>query len=304
MKPYQPSLAAPVKGLLILLLAVILGGAVLGALISLLSNLLYLIILFPIGMGWLGGKLVAAAVRAGKIRNPGVAIGAGILIALVMAAAMWVTGYLQFRNAQAAITRNTNPQAGQAEINQEIDAVLVNATGQSGFIGYVLIEDQKGAPVLQLPGSDRALLTLSPVLSWISWLVEVLLIAWLAVVIGRRPAYQPFCEFCNRWHGAEQLLGTLGAKRSKEVTSLIESAQFLKLGEELQTNPSLPNVGVFLAQCGPDCTEGDAFLAVRSQVRSSSGKANAKDLVTGMIAPAQTQEILRGIENRKALYGL
>ena len=60
MKPYQPSLAAPPTGLLILLLAVLLGGAAIGALAALLSNLVYVIILFPIGMGWLGGKLVAA----------------------------------------------------------------------------------------------------------------------------------------------------------------------------------------------------------------------------------------------------
>ena len=67
---------------------------------------------------------------------------------------------------------------------------------------------------------------------------------------------------------------------------------------------SLPNVGVFMARCGEDCAEGDAFLAVRSQVRGSSGKPMATDLITGMIPPAQTQEVLQGIENRKALYGL
>ncbi len=287
MKPYQPSLAAPVKGLLILLLAVLLGGAVFGVLVSLLSNLIYVIILFPIGMGWLGGKLVAAAVRAGKIRNPGVAIGAGILIAVVMYGAMWAGDYYQFRNAQATDPSNASTQAGRL-----------------GSTGFILAEDQSGAAVLELPALGTKVLNLGPVLSWAAWLVEVLLIAWLAVGIGRKPAYQPFCEACNRWHGAEQLLGTLGSKRSKEVTGFIESAQFLKLGEELQTNPSLPNVGVFLAQCGPGCAEGDAFLAVRSQVRGSGGKAIATDLLTGMISPAQTQEILRGIENRKALYGL
>lgn len=287
MKPYQPSLAAPVKGLLILLLAVLLGGAVFGVLVSLLSNLIYVIILFPIGMGWLGGKLVAAAVRAGKIRNPGVAIGGSILIAVVMYGAMWAGEYIQFRNAQAVVTTNAASQAGQG-----------------GFIDFVSAEDQNGAAVLQLPALGIKVLNLGPVFTWAAWLVEMLLIAWLALVIGRRPATQPFCEACNRWHGAEQLLGTLGAKRAKEVTGLIESAQFLKLGEELQTNPSLPNVGVFLAQCGPGCAEGEAFLAVRSQVRGSGGRATATDLVTGMIPPAQTQEILRGIENRKALYGL
>ena len=304
MKPYQPSLAAPVKGLLILLLAVILGGAAIGALVSLLSNLFYLIILFPIGMGWLGGNLVAAMVRAGKIRNPGVAIGAGILIAVVMYAAMWTTEFIQFRNAQAAVILNAKPQAGQAEIDRQIDQDLTSSTGQGGFIGFALFKDQNGVVVGQLPGSDTALFNLGPIFSWVYWLVEVLLMAWFGMSVGRKPAYQPFCESCNRWHGKEQLLGTLGSKRSKEVIDLIENGRFLKLGEELQTNPSLPNVGVFMAQCDPDCTDGDAFLAVRSQVRRSGGNATAKDLVTGMITPAQTQEVLRGIENRKALYGI
>ena len=163
MKPYQPSLAAPVKGLLILLLAVLLGGAVFGVLVSLLSNLIYVIILFPIGMGWLGGKLVAAAVRAGKIRNPGVAIGGSILIAVVMYGAMWAGEYIQFRNAQAVVTTNAASQAGQG-----------------GFIDFVSAEDQNGAAVLQLPALGIKALNLGPVLTWAAWLVEMLLIAWLA----------------------------------------------------------------------------------------------------------------------------
>ena len=304
MKPYQPSLTAPITGLLILLLAVLLGGAAIGVLAALISNLIYLIILFPIGMGWLGGKFVAGAVRAGKIRNPGVAIGAGILIALVMYGAMWATEYFQYRNAQAAVILETQPQADQSAIDRQIDVDLINATGQAGFVGFVLQQDQQGVAIIQLPGFVTALNILGPFLSWVYWLVEVLLIAWVSVTMGRKPAYQPFCETCNRWHGEEKLLGTLGSKRSKEVVDLIENAQFLKLGEELQTNPSLPNVAVFLAQCGADCTDGDAFLAVRTQVRRSRGNTTATDLVTGMISPAQTQDVLQGIENRKALYGL
>lgn len=304
MKPYQPSLAVPPTGLLILLLAVLLGGAAIGALAALLSNLVYVIILFPIGMGWLGGKLVAGAVRMGKIRNPGVAIGAGILIALVIYAAMWATEFIKFKNAQTAIVLNTNPQAGQIEVDRQIDLILTSTTGQAGFVGFVLFEDQNGVAVIQIPGLGVALFNLGATFTWVYWLIALLLIAWLAVEIGREPAYQPFCETCNRWHGQEQLLGTVGAKRSKEVIDLIEGAQFLKLGEELQTNPSLPNVGVFLAQCGADCVDGDAFLAVRSQVRSSRGNATATDLVTGLITPAQTADVLQGIENRKALYGI
>ena len=56
MKPYQPSLTVPAGGLVLLILAALLGGVVIGALVSILStNLMYVIVLFPIGMGLLGG---------------------------------------------------------------------------------------------------------------------------------------------------------------------------------------------------------------------------------------------------------
>jgi hypothetical protein len=77
---------------------------------------------------------------------------------------------------------------------------------------------------------------------------------------------------------------------------------YIKLGEELQSNPALPNIGVFMAS-GNDCPNGDALLVVRSQVRDSRGNPTAKDLARGMISATQAQELQRGIQNRRALYG-
>jgi hypothetical protein len=301
MKPYQPSLAAPARGVFILLAAVLLGGTVLGVLVSLLSTQVYLILVFPLVMGLLGGAMVAAVVRAGKIRNPGVAIAAAVMIGIIIYAAMWATDYIQFRNNRIAEFIVTNPGADPSQADAMIDTVLKERTGQTGFLGYLLYEGAEGVSVGRI-GSQK-FLNLGPVVSWIDWVVELIILLWAAVRTGSKPAYEPFCETCGRWYDKPQLLGTLGASRSKEVLNLVENEQYVKLGEELQSNPALPNIGVFMATSGKDCTNGDVLLVVRSQNRDSRGNPTAKDLARGMILAVQSQELQRGIQNRRALYG-
>lgn len=304
MKPYQPSRRIPFVGLLMVILAALVGGALLGAAFFGLSTLFYLIFLFALVMGWLGGRLIAAAVHIGKVRNPAFAAVGGVLIALVMAAAWWGASYLQFKTNQVAVIRTSTPQLSTAEIDQKVDEVLTLATGQGGWMGFTLLRAQQGVRIWQLPGQPANRLPLGATLSAVLWLVQWLLMAAIAAVVARRPALQPFCEACGRWHGAAHLLGTLGAKRTQEALDLVKAEQFQKLGEELQINPSLPNVAVFLAQCGADCAEGDAFMVLRSQKRGSGAKPIQQDLLSGLISPLQTQDLLQGIENRKALYGL
>jgi hypothetical protein len=274
MKPYQPSLAAPAGGLVLLFLAAILGGAAIGAVVSLFAHqVIYLVLVFPVVMGFLMGYLIARAVHAGKIRNPRVAIGFAVLAGLVVYASLWVVDFLQYQNSIAQM----------------------DFLGRYDFLGFVMERAQGN--------ENHYILNLGPILIWIYWAVELALIVGLSILVGRRPAYDPFCEPCNRWFGAPRLMGTLGTSRSKELLELVNGGLFLKLGEELQSNPALPNLGVYMATPGADCEDGGAFLAVRKQTRSSGTTPNFTVLESGLITSPQMQDLLRGIENRKALYG-
>jgi uncharacterized membrane protein YeaQ/YmgE (transglycosylase-associated protein family) len=285
-----------------LILAAVVGGAIFGALVSLIANLVYLIILFPLVMGAIAGVLVSSTVRSGKIRNPGVAIVGAVLAGFVIYGAMWATDYFQFRNTVKTELLKDSPKFDSSKIEELIDLGLMMETGQSGFVGYVLYQDKQGVSIGRVTSSGKGV-NLGPTFSWVYWGIELLIILWVAIVIGKKPASDPFCESCERWYGKEQFLGTLGASRSKELLALVEGGQFAKLGEELQSNPATPNLGVFMATCGKDCTAGEAFLAVRTQTRDSKGNLSTKDLVKGMITSFQMQDLRRGIEARKALYG-
>lgn len=277
MKPYQPSLIAPAGGLVLLLLAV-LGGALVGAAFSLLSSLVFVALLFPILIGLLVGGLVAVGVRVGKIRHPGVALGFSAAAGLVSYAALWGTGYLLAQGSLSA--------------------------GQAGLVDYVLLMNQQGVWAARLSVAQGGVLNLGPLFSAIYWVVELALIVWLAVSGGRKPAYAPFSEVCGRWFEKPALLGTLGSRRIQEVQKLIETGQFLKLGEELQTNPALPNLGVFMVLCEQAGGAGEAYLALCTQTRDARGNPAQKEIAAGLISTAQAKDLLQGIENRKALYGI
>jgi hypothetical protein len=303
MKPFQPSGVIPPLGLLLLAAAVLVGGAVIGVAVSFLSNFVYLILVFPMGMGLAGGALLAAAVRAGKVRSPVAAMVAGVLLALVIYGSLWTTDYLQLRTNEVDSFLAETPTVERAKVEQLFDQFLITETGQSGFLGYVLLQDQAGVSIGRVGSADNNSFNLGSTFSWVYWALELALILWFCITNGRKPAYEPFCEDCNTWFAKPNLAGTLGVSRQKEALGLIESSNFLKLGEEMQQNPAVPNLGFYLAICPQTCANSEAFFAVRLQKRDSRGNVTTKDIARGMISPIQLADLQKGIRNRKELYG-
>ncbi len=278
MKPYQPSLIAPAGGLVLLLLLAVVGGALVGAVFSGVAKLVYVALLFPLFIGLLVGGLVSTGVRLGKIRHPMVAVGSAGVATLAAYAALWGGSYLQAQSGLAA--------------------------GQVGFIDYLGLVNQQGIYAVRLLNGQVELLNLGPVISAMYGVLELVLIGWLAIDAGRKAALAPFSEVCGRWFEKPALMGTLGSRRTQEVLKLIEAGQFLKLGEELQTNPALPNLGLLMTVCEQAGGSGEAYLVLCTQTRDSRGNPAQKEVVAGVIGSVQAKDLLQGIENRKALYGI
>ena len=74
MRPYRPSNKAPLLGIMVLVIYTLVGAITLGAIVFGVSQIIYLIALFPLIIGAIGGAIVAAAVKRGKVRNSAVAI--------------------------------------------------------------------------------------------------------------------------------------------------------------------------------------------------------------------------------------
>src|SRR4028119_1972114 len=114
MKPYQPSNKVTSTGLKWLLLSSVIGCLGIGALTHLISLLVgYLIVVFPLAMGLTGGKVMVAAIRQGKVRNPAIATLFGVLSGLLMYGSLQGAGYWQFKlSASEQITNELEAASG------------------------------------------------------------------------------------------------------------------------------------------------------------------------------------------------
>ena len=124
MKTYTPSNKICPQGLKWLILTTIIGGATIGGLTFLISQLIYLIIIFPVIMGILGGGLNALAIDKGKVRNPLVATGFGLLMGLSIYGSMNLGNYWLFKDGINKEAKSINNELSQTEIDARLDEYL------------------------------------------------------------------------------------------------------------------------------------------------------------------------------------
>jgi hypothetical protein len=154
MKPYQPSNKVTSTGLKWLLLSSVIGGLAIGGLTHLISLLVYLIVLFPLGMGFAGSTVMVAAIRKGKVRNPAIATLFGILTGLLMYGSLHGAGYWQFKqSASEQITKELEAASGN-QSNNIIDTFLQEKTGSKGFVGYLKHNAQQGVSIGPLDATE------------------------------------------------------------------------------------------------------------------------------------------------------
>jgi hypothetical protein len=115
-KRYRPSGRIPFGGLIGLILATIIGSLVIGGLVFAVSHLIYLIVLFPIIMGALGGGLLSLVVKSAKVRSPIIAGLLGLVLGVgIIGVYRFAEYYIDFRNEVTSVVR----EEGGDDISQE-----------------------------------------------------------------------------------------------------------------------------------------------------------------------------------------
>ena len=87
---------ASVQGIFFSVASIIVGGLLIGALVSIISNFIYFILLFPVGMGIAAATIIERTIRANKIRIPAWGIAFGILAGFVIYGTFHFGNYLSF----------------------------------------------------------------------------------------------------------------------------------------------------------------------------------------------------------------
>lgn len=291
------------KNTTIRLLAVavmLLTGIAIGTLVGLFSNFIYLILLFPLGMGLLGALVISKVLTVGKIRYFLAGITLAILMSFAIYGALHFTQYLMFRAEVKDLMVETMVEQGM-EANPEIANVLVDyaleeETGSTGFGGYILYEAKIGISIGRAFSSSE--FNLGPGLTWIYWLIELGIIAYLCISPVKDITRQPFCETCDKWYGKEKHLGGKPNANSAILTRLIEIKDYSGLGRELEKETNLPSVELYVRDCAT-CTTSASLLSLKRISQGAKGTLRYEPFLQIFISASDKARILMGMAERQ-----
>jgi hypothetical protein len=290
--PYRSSNRIPIAGLLFLLMAVLCAGLVFGGLAFVISRLIWLIILFPIGLGLMGGAILAQIISKRHIRHPMLGLAAGIVMGIVIYGVLHYANYLAFHSELRQLLTEEHNIPDTDLQGQAIDAILAAETGSTGFFGYIKLEAQEGVSIGSIGRSS--MLRLNQPLTWGYWLIELCLISGAAALLAREAASKPFCESCQQWYRGGEHLGSVPEPNEQQFLAYVHSGSFRQAGGLLvEDSSSSPSLEVYLQCCQHD-QEHPSILAVRHASINRNGNLQFKDVLEGMISAYDVSEITRG----------
>ncbi len=271
----------------------VLAGLIIGMVTSLVSNLIYIVFVFPLVVAFAGGAVIKDAVRMAKIRTMNQVIFLSLLMAITIYGTYHYGRYvaLQVRTSLEIIpnlseaTEDQNLQAAKVVV----DYALEEATGYPGFTGYMLFRAQEGVSIGRFYRADR--LNLAPILTWLYWILELGIIASVMILMGRKQAGKAFCPACGSWYGGEKHLGGTARANEPLLLDLIRQKDFNQLGSLLEKNAELPSLEIYFQGCEV-CHGSDSRLVVRRAFQGSSGGLQFAEAAQTVLPPNDSVPLL------------
>lgn len=269
-QPYQAEGGFNLEGLPLLLGA--LGGTALalGWLISFVGQWLYLIVVFPalVGVGlFVVGKVMACMA---KMRNPWLGGLLGLVSAIVAMVANHYFDYLRFMEEQKVIAALPPPGRPWPPRAQDL-ALLAQIKKVKDFRSFMEFSAREGVTIAGRGGKGG--FNLGYTGTWIYWLVELAVVAFMAaggLVLGAR---EPFCSGCNSWKHLRQL-GSWPVDQQEEVLAILHSGDLSKLPPAWPGGPLVLSIATCF-NCGSRAPVAAKLELVR---KSSEGHESRQEL--------------------------
>ncbi|NWF68599.1 MAG: hypothetical protein HXY40_05910 [Chloroflexi bacterium] len=289
MRAYRPSGKVPFFGLLLLFVAGVVAAVLTGGLAFFISYQfnIFLVCIFPIFMGFIGGLFLSGAVKLGKVRNPLVAtifgLLTGILMVLVFRGAEYYF-YWVWSDSQRIVERR-NDNLTQEELNAAAFQISLERISLEEFIEFNQELAAAGTTITRSAStSSSSGIELDANMTWILWTIEALAIILICIVLPNGTASEPFNEVANRWFGGWTWLGSVPIDRRTEFLDLLQRGDF-KSARQFITTAALPLPRVDLEVADGDSTPGiDMLLRVQDSKAGRSGTENST-ILQSWIAP-------------------
>jgi len=274
-----------------------LAGSLIGVVASLLSHIVHIVFLFPLGMGFLGGLAIEKTITKLKIRKIPVAVGLGILMTIAMYGTYHFTNYQVFRFLLSyELNQTLMEKAGTS--NPEVASVIADyaikkASGYAGLVGYILIMAKEGISIGHIISTTD--LNLGPFITWFYWLIELAIIAWVIVGVAKDASNKPFCEICKTWYGNEEHLGGCNISEYEEALQAFKKRNFSQLGELLVKDAELPSLEIYIQSCRT-CNRANPWLILKKVSFNRSGRLKFKTLLQEYGTGSDRKKMLEALE--------
>jgi hypothetical protein len=254
--PYRPDTGIDPLGLLLVVPGTLAAAAVVGLLFGLLHGVFYLVFLFPVFMGGAVGLIGAALARPGKLRNPGVAAGIGVVGGVAVMAFMHLV------------------EAWRVGLGFDL-------------FEYLDLYARVGVTIGK-PGQSGSGMNLGYVGSWIYWGVETAISACVGAVAMQAWLGRPYCPDCDAWKRPVPL-GMIDVPTPQAVAAVVEgdaAALLPRRGPETKQGLRLT------AHVCPTCEgTGDVEITLTEVGVTPQGQPAARQLVRVTYPGALWREI-------------
>jgi len=267
-------------------------GLLIGIGFGLLGSFIYLIILFPLMMGYAGSSVITRNITRTKIRSKKFILLNTIVFVVIEYFAYHYTGYM-ILTAQVALQEFSGLSLELFRAGKLlVDLATVAETGHSGFIGYLFFKAQLGVSIGKFYSTNR--LHLGPALTWIYWFVELAAVGYITRNFGSQILDKPFCNNCNTWYGDKIHIGGIPSKKEKDLMGLLREKEFVSLGAMLEEDAEVPSNELYLQSCDT-CDTQNAFLNITS-VLFHNGKIATVDHWKSTLKPDEKKRLVSKIK--------
>ena len=263
-----------VLSLLAALLILVIGGGLVGMTVALVGTFFYLVVVFPIGMGFAANMAAGPAARAARLRETRQVLAVFVLTALVVYGAFHYGRYFIFQlRTWLELASSDAAQSSGTEINLAVakvfaDYALKEETGHTGFLGYMLYRAKSGISIGKFYSENR--LSLNGILAWLYWIAEFGLILWIMQGGVKDYKRAPYCEACGKRLGRERHLGGTSPANEPLLLDLLGRQDLTGLGQLLVKDAGLPSVELYMRKCDA-CGQSSSFLIVRRASLGTKG---------------------------------
>lgn len=279
-KPYKPDNGFTVNGLVLLTTALALAGSALGYVAHHISRHFWLVLIFPLllgfALGWVGVKMIVQ----GKIRNPWIGGFAGLLGGFFSMLVMHHSSYTHDRDE--AISSSPVIKKIMDLPKDQREALLADAEADDpdavptlraleSFPAYLNLRAREGVSIGR-GGSNG--INLGYVGTWIYWVIEVALVAGVTFAMTYKQTKEPFCAECESWK-TKRVLGSVGDQGTASVAIASGDANALA-----RSGPNVDSDCILAAHVCPTCQgqKSDIDLLLTRFTRNGKGELTENKL--------------------------